>query len=379
MEAVNRRRLLAGMAGLGIAAGTGQLRAAAATRTAGTQLWQAATPSGTVGLLAADDVVCATILSPNQNGPAGIYAVHAATGKKAWTQYGDDLLFPFAAGAGMVYSTNIAQLSAVSTATGKVLWNSPQLGLINPGLAPVWGVYDSGAVYTTAQARTVSEVVAIDAQDGKKLWSAPTGGLPTALAVSDGTVYVGWGKSAGIGTLAALDATTGQQLWTTALTTVPGRLTVTASAVAGCTSGLFGNPKKFFTFALDTGTGQQLWQNETNGEVLAMAAGNGVIYTSPNPLAALDALTGTTIWDWPFSVDQAQLLMFDDGVLYASVLPGIRAFAPSTGDLLWHCYLPSPPLGVIEEGAMAVGNGAVYQSLDDNADGKPGRIYAIRA
>ena len=98
-DGMDRRTVLAGLgvAGLGVAAGTG----AAVAAKAGTLLWRCGTPAGFTTLVPAGGVVCAGILNLGPDTKNGIYAINAATGKQAWTLWGGPL--PIIAGPGTVY------------------------------------------------------------------------------------------------------------------------------------------------------------------------------------------------------------------------------------------------------------------------------------
>jgi outer membrane protein assembly factor BamB len=301
-------------------------------------LWQAKIPAGLIGVLPAGSVVCLGIDdAPFAN--FGSYAVHAATGQKAWTQYGDSAGPPFAAGPGAVYCTALRGVTALSTATGKVLWTT-QVGLMNVGPSPVAGLYDSGTVYTSVQAGETVEgtAVALDARTGRRKWTELTPWPATAMAVADGVFYVGCPvqHTARIAELTALDGATGKRRWTTPLDTIPSQLAVTDGVVVASTALLNGSPKTFSVFALDASTGRKLWQFENKG-TQAMVAADGVVYTSPDPLQAIDARTGKQLWSYQ------------------------QASGTS-----------------IESGAMAVGDGVVYTAIEDSLDQHTGTMYAIQ-
>jgi outer membrane protein assembly factor BamB len=385
-DGVNRRTMLAGLAAAGIVVVTRASTASAAVTTAaGRQLWQCATPAGLSTVVAANGVVCAGILAPDEtskNAQNGVYAIDAATGKRAWAQWGSGGLLPFTAGPGVVYCVSLDGIAAVSTGTGRVLWNNTDLGLADPGAAPVWGLYDGGDVYTTTLGRTGAGVAAITGRTGQKRWFAAAAHPPTALAVGSGAVYVGWPADKG-GVLAALDAATGARLWTKAISTIPGRLALTGGVLVGITSqsavSPSGSPDNS-TFALDAGTGRVLWQSP-DSQLITMVAGNGIVYTSAARVEARDVRTGRYLWRQSGEQGQPEVLILAGDTLYAAgARLRVRALSASTGRTLRSYTLPvSGPAAAGETGTLAVGNGVLYIGTELPGSGDPGHVYAIKA
>jgi outer membrane protein assembly factor BamB len=326
-----------------------------------------------------DGVVCAGIaaLYPDMERTASVYAIDAATGKKAWTQDGSEGFLPFAAGSGMVYCLAGDGLAAVSAATGRVLWNSG-VGPLNGATGFVYGLYEEDTVYTTVG----QGVVAVSGQTGRELWLSRTPGLPTALAYAAGTIYTGWQVS-GAGEVAALDAATGARRWSREVSTVPGGLAVTGGVVVSTTSleiSLADKLRKFAVSAVDASTGRLLWQSANKGTE-AIAAGGGVVFTSPEPLGARDVRTGKYLWQRNGSGDQPWALDIAGGTLYTCGSE-LRALSALRGSPLWTYAMPSSIAGV-----MAVGKGVVYVGASDPTTfkpgepgpvQKPGQVYAIR-
>jgi outer membrane protein assembly factor BamB len=115
---LTRRHALTGLGGLGAAsllvtgcaAGdpVGHALTTAATRRAvhppGTLLWHVRT-QGIASLVVADSLLCAGV-------KAGVYAMHAGTGQKAWTRYGDTPVTPYAAERGVLFGDSLAGVEA---------------------------------------------------------------------------------------------------------------------------------------------------------------------------------------------------------------------------------------------------------------------------
>jgi outer membrane protein assembly factor BamB len=140
--------------------------------------------------------------------------------------------------------------------------------------------------------------------------------------------------------------------------------------------------RKFAVSALDASTGGLLWQSADKGTE-AIAAGGGVVFTSPEPLAARDARTGKYLWQQNSSADQPWALGLDGDTLYTCGNGReLRALSASTGSPLWSYTTPSSTASV-----MAVGQGVVYVGAftpttfkpgEHGPVQKPGQVCAIR-
>jgi outer membrane protein assembly factor BamB len=178
--------------------------------------------------------------------------------------------------------------------------------------------------------------------DGKVRWALPT---PTPFSagvlIRDGVVYVPGGD----GVLRALKADTGALLWTydcgEELVTVPvlaeGNLLVASQSAT--------------LYAVNAADGKWLWQYRRTppaGFILRGASTpvvrEGLVYLgfSDGHAAALDAKTGTAIWDRVLStgtqfIDVSSTPGFDSAghLIVASYKDGLFALDPKTGDTVW--------------------------------------------
>lgn len=152
--------------------------------------------------------------------------------------------------------------------------------------------------------------------------------------------------------------------------------------MAGTTSLTSGSPATFFTFAVDARTGRLLWQSENRG-VADITASNGVVWTSPDPLAAWDVRTGNRRWQRPSAADPAQLLAVSDGVLYAVGSTGaslsLRALSAATGQQLWTRSMTAPSPTRAHEGYVAADGDTVYLGLTNSQGAESSGIYALRS
>jgi hypothetical protein len=201
---LTRRQALAGLGGLGAAAlgvtardPAGHALTTAATRRAahslGALLWHVRGPGGIVSLVAADGVLGAGVAAGAPSNAFGAYAMYAGTGRKAWAQYGDNAVTPFAAGSGVLFGVGVGIVGALSAASGKVLWTAVA-GFVNPGPASTWVLVTGDTVCTTSQmgSSTVRMVVlGLDSGTGRRKWAADFPSAPTGLTGAAGLVFAG--------------------------------------------------------------------------------------------------------------------------------------------------------------------------------------------
>ncbi|MFC9894796.1 PQQ-binding-like beta-propeller repeat protein [Nocardia sp. NPDC127579] len=270
---------------------------------------------------------------------------------------------------GKVFVAGDGWLTALDTATGRTVWQSP-LGDINVATGPVTSGgdtvivgdigavagfdVDSGArrwqaaasalwtlhatdepanVYTRARAE--DRVIALDARTGRQRWGAPqntpsNGGLAAAgnaVAVIDGTALV------------LLDATTGVQRWRVEL---GGQPIGTETAIVGDTvlvQLLIDDNFRVF----DLATGQRLWTSASKA-AFGVAVGDiayiGGAYRNYGggdpqfaPLKAYDQRTGRSLWRAFERVVGAPAVA--DGKVYAVWDSELHALDAATGDLRW--------------------------------------------
>jgi outer membrane protein assembly factor BamB len=249
-------------------------------------------------------------------------------------------------------------LTAVSEATGAVLWQVPVGGAVNSAPAIADGMVivgsDDGSLHsfgvssgatrwsypTNGRVRSSPAVVdgvvyfgsddgtlvALDVATGSKKWSVQTGGpVDRAVAIADGVVYAGSGSGVDA-TFDAYDARTGRALWPQPAHLGAGN--TSTPAVAGSqvfvASGMDNGAIPHVLFALDSATGDEQWrfsspvgvQEQLNVGALA----GGVVYVGSfdDNMYGLDAGYGHPVWATPF-VTQGQIgsvAGYVDGTLY---------------------------------------------------------------
>jgi serine/threonine protein kinase/outer membrane protein assembly factor BamB len=144
-------------------------------------------------------------LSGGLNPPYLLRALQASNGKQIWSSPAPGFQGPLAIGGNTICSlhgdgaTLPSSLWAWRASDGKELWKSDA----NGGFVSV--AISGNVVYAVSGS---SELIALDASDGTKIWGYPAS-VNTVPAISKGLVYVG---SAG-GGLVALRASNGKPVW----------------------------------------------------------------------------------------------------------------------------------------------------------------------
>ncbi|MFE7244647.1 PQQ-binding-like beta-propeller repeat protein [Streptomyces sp. NPDC057580] len=307
--------------------GDGNSRIHAVSLKSGKKLWDFEVPQSIHGSLAyGDGLVYAPTLGSE------LYAVDATTGELRWKAVpekapapnnqrtygyyspavsGHTVLWPYQTRYG-IGSQGV--LKALDTKTGKEIWASPMSGSqMSDGTPAVmdgtvyvgnqtadrvlaydletgerkWtgteslGSWQDG-VPTAAEGKVFiganNGIAARDARTGKTLWTyksphtslVSSGSTPSAAAVKDGVVYMGFPT----GAVVALDAETGNVIWDRVL---PGDIyhggVMSSPVVAGDTVFVGSNNGRFYALAADTG--QQLWNHEIGTWVGAGPAVSG--------------------------------------------------------------------------------------------------------
>jgi outer membrane protein assembly factor BamB len=191
--------------------------------------------------------------------------------------------------------------------------------------------------------------------------------------------------------LYALDANTGQYVWQHQIAErIFGEMPTVANGMLYVACGYYAT-RVGALCALDAATGALLWEHgpEGYGFFLTPAVSNGVVYAAAtvevknndnyivlNNLYALDAATGSLLWQSPLTptVQQFQFApttpAVANGVVYigsASFPYGMYAIDAHTGRHLWQFRTTAPV------SSPAVANGVVYLSTQD------GNLYAFDA
>jgi outer membrane protein assembly factor BamB len=198
---------------------------------------------------------------------------------------------------GVIYAYTEDSVYALSAGSGVIRWQyklSAPIGnrpTVAGGKVYVGDINGDSSPYTPGQPDTH----ALNASNGTLLWSYPTGVIASSSAVvSNGLVYIGSFESA----FYALDAATGTLRWRYQTGTSVESTPVVMSGVVYFTSD--------GAYALNAANGAQLWHNALESSQSTCSTEstllNGVMYlgqtdgTGVSTLYALDTSTGNMLW-----------------------------------------------------------------------------------
>jgi outer membrane protein assembly factor BamB len=224
-----------------------------------------------------------------RDGAGRFHALDAAAGQELWlsaTAY-DSPTQPTVADGRVVFGTATGNVVALDAATGDELWNNSESTSGHPAHVPAIA---DGTVYLTADG---AGVLAVDAETGDARWQADTESeLLGTVVVADGIAYAGVTADGGPGHLWALDVRTGRRLWA-----IDEPLFSPAVAAAIAYSG---SPDGLVT-ARDARTGGELWrvQLPSLSRLVSVAATSVYVLTDETGVFALDASTGSQLWQQP--------------------------------------------------------------------------------
>lgn len=300
-----------------------------------------------------------------------VYVLDAATGEILWKMttggplHGAPILWE-AGGKPILFAASSDRLVyAADAATGHSLWvhsveeYRPTLGgarLSAPCLGVSGGrdaLFVGHWVWDRSLGHSLQRggITALDARDGKPLWSVALGDNEVTAAIyahvgAGGRLFVGSSN----GNVYALNADTGAVLWQKteldAVRSPPAFVPIERPLVIMASK--FGMVR-----AIDAETGAQTWSFKTGDRV----TGAPLVIPGPSPtvivgsydrrLRALDARTGEQRWDYtarggiyssPAFVPSANLLLVSawDHLLHAvAAQTGARAFTTYTGQPIW--------------------------------------------
>jgi outer membrane protein assembly factor BamB len=256
-----------------------------------------------------------------------------------------------AGGKVFVAMHNTKSILALDARTGRRLWE--RLGIAGS----IRGVptFADGRLHLLIRDGGVSqpkaaEVLVLDAATGKDLWrqQIKAEGIDphkAGLPVANGKLYCSEGGEEPAVT--AFDAATGKQLWRAGLGKDDGSCALTPVVAGGKvfvatrTSHSWKKSTEGATFALDAGTGKELWRRQgifpwtsltSDGQVV----GCGMFQSEDGRFHLLDARTGESLWQAPKRFHYSPATLTRNLVLikpYGSDLIGVDR---ATGKELWH-------------------------------------------
>ncbi len=280
---------------------------------------------------------------------------------------------------GVLYAVNgLGAVLALDPARGTVRW---RVGIGAPARsAPTIA---AGRVFVTT---LDDHLLALDAADGRQLWSYQAQSATTALlgapapTFAEGLVVGGFGS----GELTALRADGGSVVWTDTLAAAgPGTLADIASIRgAPCISGgrVFAVGMGGLTVALDLHAGRRLWERSVGGEDSPWIAGDWLfVLTLDQVLTALHAADGRVGWVSPLPayanpknqsgpITWFGPLLAGDRLVVAGTSGEALAVSPYTGQILGRQRLPAASAPV----QPALAAGTLLLVAED------GRVMALR-
>ena len=217
-----------------------------------------------------------TILTGNQTGGGGLFAVDMLTGKLKWAHR-------------PAFSTGTAGVSTPPAVSGDIV------------ITPYAAAYPGA-------------VVGVSLATGKEVWRGPDPARDAAVAVNAGLAYI-LGKN---GSFYALEAATGREKWKVAFTTnravCASRPIVRDDVIyltgsADATPGDAAKPAGYYLFALDAATGRERWRYRAEAPYVhegvclrqPVVTGDTIYGTGESYLFAVNRATGRDRWK-PFEV-----------------------------------------------------------------------------
>lgn len=282
-----------------------------------------------------------TYSNNGSNGPSTLSALRASDGSVAWSYTDPSAIDAPVVTGGVVYSDASDSLLAFRAATGALLWKRPFDGF--PRLESLQT--EHGTLYLLIE-KTIVPTPTIQVSsphsslaDLGALFSAGVQARPTiplkALKELHATLY-------------ALDSRTGSVRWSYAFPGQDG-----ASRMILDHGMIYSNAADWptngagtgYIFALDSATGNLLWQDQAQPFIAMSAAqvANGVLYVgsgdglNTTTVYALRSSDGAPLWSYPLNAAEVNSATLSAGMLYLGPTDGIiYALRTSDGKLLWH-------------------------------------------
>lgn len=244
-------------------------------------------------------------------------------------------------------------LQAIDAANGKYLWSFPN-HLIES--EPAVG---EGLVFINATGKSPnSALVALEAQSGAEVWRQPTGGGDSSPLVVNGRVYCAtWS-----GTFLARDAKTGGKVWDAQIG--PSAFSAPAWAQGLIVVGL----REGGVVALDADTGAERWrfQGLKRCGVTPLVAGEAVFVAGDAGLFALNLADGKRIWAAEGPSMWRNEFAYRNGMLIHLGAKGrLRALDATTGRERWRQELG----GSMHAGPIVLGDTVLAGTRQDGVFG----------
>jgi outer membrane protein assembly factor BamB len=218
------------------------------------------------------------------------------------------------------------------TREGQKRWSSPLPGaFLSPAVA-------GDTVFVRAESGEEGYIGALQTASGEKIWQfefpqigssySNLGGHVTSPVVVNGLVLVGAGQA-----FYALDAGTGQVVWVFYM-----EEPVSSSAAVSDETVFFTDFEQLY--AVDRTTGAEQWRFEPGGESIArlfapVVNGEQVITSSGDTVYALNTSTGQLLWQWQTSLGNLIPAGAKGQQVYVKSVEQLYALDGATGTELW--------------------------------------------
>lgn len=350
----SRRRVLT-LAGTAAAVGLATAGWELTREDIGTEIWSFATGD----VVSSTPVVAGGVVYASaQKGQ--LYALRSGDGRKMWNH--SAIPGATAVRGEIVYTgdLNISRydIVALQADDGKELWTFPVgSSSANSPLAPVIA---GGVVYAATDS---GRVYALRASDGTEIWhfaTRNTGAQCSGLAIVDGAVYLGGGD----GLFHALDAADGREIWN--FTQTGGQVAVMPTVTRGV---VYVSANNGGVYALRVRDGHEIWAAATSGPFWTVVASNDIFVTTSDSLTTLRTSDGHQEWSFPTTHRFIQSAPVPTGrLVYVAVDDNVYALSVSSGRKEWVFKT-----GGYITSELVVASGVVYVGSFDH------RLYALRA
>lgn len=271
---------------------------------------------------------------------------------------------------GVVYFGTLGgSVYALDAGTGAQVWrfNMPVSNLDAPIAASF--LASSGAAHSTGLDAQVDNIQPLQVNFAAVVPSSP--------AVYNGAVYI----DDDAGHLYALDAGSGKELWSSTVPGVTGNPTVLDGTIYLVASNAINAPPYTSTnlYALSPGAGGIVWNSTTPSPLSPyadeVAVVGGVVYAGSY---AFDASTGAEIWNSTIGNLESPAVV--NGTVYACSTDGygVHAVRADTGERTWNATTQGG-LHLFSCSHPAVGSGIVYVTEVDGSYGMDQNTYALNA
>jgi len=311
---------------------------------------------------------------------------------------------PSVVGGVLYLGNNMGRLVALDVRTGKLIWSQQAKNdlMAEPLVLGNQVIVGEGNEESDVRSGVVhvgtgeNALLSFDRASGKPLWSVPLGGtaMPTPALVAGVLV-----DHNGSGDIVGIDPATGKVKYQRPTGTIPSMVGLMP---AGKFAVISGGQTKTTMVALNASDGSTIWQREfpkASGLGDCPPAGDGQLvfcdYLALIPpedfvqagkmntlhAYALDAMTGTLLWDTALEPgilpkrNQSAIPLYDSGMVFlgSAIAPYMHGLDAQTGKLLWRTKVRGP----VKNGPVAVGGVLYFGDLAGNLwalDEKTGKV-----